>query len=59
MQVYFATPVGPDGPQHSAGGERTQMGYPFSPEGLEYAVRYVAQRSGLPVLITENGLATE
>jgi beta-glucosidase len=59
VQVYFATPVGPDGPQISAGGERTQMGYPFSPEGLEYAVRYVAQQTGLPVLITENGLATE
>lgn len=59
VQVYFATPVGPDGPQHSSAGERTQMGYPFSPEGLEYAVRYVAQRSDLPIIITENGLASE
>lgn len=59
VQVYFETPVGPDGPQQKETGERTQMGYPFTPEGLEYAIRYAHQRSGCPVLITENGLATE
>merc|ERR1712224_920927 len=59
VQVYFATPVGPDGPQHSTVGEKTQMGYPWSPEGVEYAVRYAALRSGLPIIVTENGLATE
>merc|ERR1719265_344459 len=59
VQTYFETPVGPDGPKPAEVGEKTQMGYPFTPEGLEYAIRYAASRSGCPVLITENGLATE
>jgi beta-glucosidase len=38
--------------------ERTQMGYEFYPEALGGTIRYVAARSGTPVFVTENGVAT-
>jgi len=38
--------------------ELTQMGYEFWPEALESAIRQAHASSGLPVLVTENGLAT-
>ena len=37
----------------------TQMGYEFWPEALEATIRYVAQYTGRPVLVTENGIGTE
>ena len=39
--------------------ERTQMGYEFYPEALGGAISYVASRTGKPVFVTENGIATE
>jgi beta-glucosidase len=41
------------------GAELTQMGYEFWPEALEACVRNAAKVSGLPVLVTENGLSTD
>jgi beta-glucosidase len=35
------------------------MGYPFQPEALEPAIRRAAQVTGLPVIVTENGVATD
>lgn len=40
------------------GVELTQMGYEFWPEALEVSIRKAHQVSGLPVLVTENGVAT-
>lgn len=41
------------------GVELTQMGWEFYPEALEEGVRYVSQATGgLPVFITENGIAS-
>ena len=37
----------------------TQMGYEFWPEALEATIRYVAQYTGRPVLVTENGIGTQ
>jgi beta-glucosidase len=37
---------------------RTDMGYEFRPESLGWAVRHAATRTGLPVLVTEHGIAT-
>jgi len=41
------------------GAELTQMGYEFYPESLEFAVRYASEKSCVPVVVTENGVATE
>ena len=40
------------------GVELTQMGYEFWPEALESSIRQTHACSGLPVLVTENGLST-
>ncbi len=34
------------------------MGYEFWPDALEVAVRYAAEVTGLPVIVTENGIGT-
>ena len=39
--------------------ELTQMGYEFYPESLEHTVRYASQQTGVPVVVTENGVGTE
>jgi beta-glucosidase len=44
-------------PPHGA--ELTQMGYEFYPESLEHTVRFAAKETGVPVIVTENGVATE
>jgi beta-glucosidase len=48
---------GPIGPEE--GVELTQMGYEFWPEALEVSIRRAYKVSGLPVLITENGIGTK
>ena len=40
------------------GTELTQMGYEFWPEALEACIRHAIEVSGLPVLVTENGIGT-
>ncbi len=39
--------------------ELTQSGFEFYPEALEHAIRYVIQQTGVPVIVTENGVATD
>jgi beta-glucosidase len=34
------------------------MRYEFWPEALERAIRYASQATGLPVIVTENGIGT-
>ena len=41
------------------GAELTQMGYEFYPDSLERTVRFAAKETGVPVIVTENGIATE
>lgn len=41
-----------------AGVEFTQMDYEFWPEALEATIRYAAAKTGLPVIVTENGVST-
>jgi beta-glucosidase len=38
--------------------ELTQMGYEFYPGALEGTIRYASKETGVPVLVTENGIAT-
>jgi len=41
-----------------AGVELTQMGYEFWPEALGATIRYASAMTGLPVIVTENGIGT-
>ncbi len=40
------------------GAERTQVGDEYYPEAVAGAIRYAHRATGLPVLVTENGIAT-
>ena len=58
LQVYTRKRVGPGGVLRPAeDAELTQMGYEFWPEALEATLR-IAATAGLPVIVTENGIAT-
>lgn len=39
--------------------EVTQMGYEFYPEGIGHVIRHVAEILSIPILVTENGIATD
>lgn len=39
--------------------ELTQMGYEFYPEGIGHVIRHVAEQLSIPILVTENGVATD
>lgn len=59
VQNYGRMVVGAQGLVHPAAGvELNQMGDEYYPEGLEGAIRHVAQGTGIPVYVTENGLST-
>ena len=60
VQCYERTVLGPTGPIEPAPGTRlTQMGYAYWPQVVEYTVRRAASYTGIPVVVTENGIATE
>ena len=42
-----------------AEGEHTEMGYLFWPQCVEYTARRAAAISGLPIIVTENGIGTD
>ncbi len=59
VQTYSRLRIGPDGAlQPEAGAERTQTGDEFWPEALEATIRHASTATGLPVIVTENGIAT-
>jgi beta-glucosidase len=61
VQCYSRTRVGPAGVLGPEPGvETTQMGYEFWPEVLEETLRRAWKATGgIPLLVTENGIATE
>jgi len=60
VQTYTRLHLGPSGPvEGDRNARRTQMGYEYRPEALEYTVRRAAAFTGLPVIVTENGIATD
>jgi beta-glucosidase len=60
VQTYSRARFGPGGAlPPEAGVELTQMGYEFWPEALEATIRYTAAATGLPVIVTENGIGTD
>jgi beta-glucosidase len=59
VQTYSRQRFGSYGPLKAEEGvELTQMGYEFWPEALEATIRYANAATGLPIIVTENGLAT-
>jgi beta-glucosidase len=60
VQCYERTVLGPTGPVPVPPGTRvTQMGYQYWPQVVEHTVRRAAAYTGIPVLVTENGIGTE
>lgn len=41
------------------GAEVTEMGYEFYPEGIGHVISHVAESLSIPILVTENGIATK
>ena len=60
VQAYTRTIVGPEGPRPVADGvERTLTGWEYYPPALAEGVRLAARYApGVPVFVTENGMAT-
>ncbi len=59
VQSYTRLLAGPRGRvMPPAGAEVTQLGYEFYPEGLERVIRATVAAAGVPVIVTENGIAT-
>jgi beta-glucosidase len=59
VQCYSRIHFGPDGEApNDPEVPTTQMGYEYWPQGVEHCVRRAAGMTGLPVLITESGIAT-
>jgi beta-glucosidase len=60
VQAYTRTVIGPDGPVPASDGvERTLTGWEYYPAALEEAARHAWDvTGGVPLLVTENGIAT-
>ena len=59
VQTYSRERFGPDGSlPPEEGMELTQMGYEFWPEALEATLRYANRVTGVPMIVTENGIGT-
>ena len=59
VQCYTKFLLGPEGMVDQPEGEHTAMGYLFWPECVEYTVRRAAAATGLPIIVTENGIGTD
>ena len=60
VQTYSRTRLGPDGQLPVPDGSATmQTGWEVYPEALGHTVRLAAEHAGIPVLVTENGMATD
>jgi beta-glucosidase len=60
VQTYSRQRFGPNGPlEPEEGVELTQSHYEFWPEALEATIRYASRATGLPIIVTENGISTE
>ncbi len=59
VQNYTRKLVDKDGSRPApAGTELTEMGYEFYPQSLANVIRKVAKELPIPILVTENGIAT-
>lgn len=59
VQNYTRTIMGPEGSRPAPeGAETTQMGYEFYPQALANVLRAVHEKLPIPLMVTENGIAT-
>ena len=59
LQNYTRTLMGPEGSLPVPdGAETTQMGYEFYPQALGHVIRTVNKQLDIPIIVTENGIAT-
>ncbi|GAA4343576.1 glycoside hydrolase family 1 protein [Microbacterium rhizosphaerae] len=59
VQAYSAQSVGPQGPiAHQPAEGNTLVGTPFRPDALGLALRHAWDVARVPLLVTENGIAT-
>lgn len=59
VQTYSRSIVGKKDLPAPQGAELTQVGWEFYPECVEHAVRYASKETKVPIIVTENGIATE
>ena len=62
LNIYNAQParMGASGPEYvrrPTGYPRTALGWPVEPDSLDWSPRFIGERYGLPMYITENGLS--
>lgn len=62
LNIYHGTAArmgekGPEPVDFPAGYPRTAMDWPVTPQALEWGPRFIGERYGLPMYITENGLS--
>ena len=58
VQTYSRAIVGKKDLPPPKGAELTQVGWEYYPECVEGVVRYAAKQTGVPIMVTENGVAT-
>jgi beta-glucosidase len=58
VQTYSRAIVATKDLPPAKGVEVTQVGWEFYPECVEHVVRYAAKEAGVPIIVTENGIAT-
>ncbi len=60
VQCYTRMHFGPTGvADDDPAVPQTQMGYEYWPQAVEYTARRAASFTGIPVIVTENGIATD
>jgi beta-glucosidase len=60
VQCYSRVHFGPEGQApNDPNVPVTQMGYEYWPQGVEHCARRAASITGLPILLTESGIATD
>jgi beta-glucosidase len=59
VQTYSRSIVGKKDLPVPNDAEVTQVGWEFYPQCVEHVVRYAAKQTGVPIYVTENGIATD
>ena len=59
VQMYSRSIVGKKDLPPPKNAELTQVGWEFYPECVEHVVRYANKETKVPIIVTENGIATE
>ncbi len=57
VQTYSRAIVGKKDLPPPKGAELTQVGWEYYPECVEHVVRYASKETGVPIIVTENGVA--